>query len=712
MTIPTAPLYPEAFDSETNLYAVHDSLRVTLVEDYLPGAKFITVTGDTSHFPATGIVTLTEQQSDIDKRAISFFYSSRTATTFNGIELLPDFVDVAKPKNITHVTQNVIAPHHNNLKDALIAIEEFLGIKGTIDAKPLGPTMEGRINFLRRLVLRPRAWFTVNKRIGIRPLTVEFTDLSFRNPSSWCWNFGDGTGAGCSISGISGISTPSVISTVVNGEPVTKTYYDPGVYDITLEVINEFGSDVITIPQYITVRVAAPDEATLSFVPDNNTQTYIDGILTTRSNALVSIEVADNGEQPDDQIIHYTWDLQDDLTHADSSSTKASYSIGGTYDVRLKTATVLGAYRTTIFKSIINVIEKSNLFLMVSPTTTNAITKNFFFHEMGLVSETFKLSTRNPVSVTRDYTLVQSQGSQAVTEFLYNNGFSPKSQITSGNKGAGVVYWTEGGSPIKVRFKEYTGFTDTWADPAGFSTLDRGWNWISLNASGKIYFLLGSGGTIGANTPGNSPTNQTMNTVSLSTYSVSSTAFTTSNYKNGGDELMQNVGLGTPGDYSVYRTCWKDHTGFIVRNDGVGSYFRLKSFYRTEGTLTDEFQFIRKLPDMPGSVKLEGQLVPLSGGVYFFNNSGEIVVWNDTTNIWAVGQPSAASTPFRSLQDQTVSTFDDLSNRLVATSDGNNTAYLSFDYSDKCLLKFNQATLVFTSLGIRPSGEQFLMGVY
>ncbi|MGC5231082.1 hypothetical protein, partial [Klebsiella pneumoniae] len=73
--------------------------------------------------------------------------------------------------------------HHNNLKDALIAIEEFIGIKGTVDVKPLGPTMEGRINFLRRLVLRPRAWFSVNRRVGIVPLAVEFTNLSFRNPT-------------------------------------------------------------------------------------------------------------------------------------------------------------------------------------------------------------------------------------------------------------------------------------------------------------------------------------------------------------------------------------------------------------------------------------------------------------------------------------------------------------------------------------------------
>jgi PKD repeat protein len=717
MTIPVAPLYPDAFDSNKNLYEVHDSLRVTLVEDYLPGKKIIKVTGDTSRFPASGLITLTEQQSEAHHRAISFWYSARTATTFEGLELLPEFEDSAKPKNITHVTQNVIAPHHNNLKDALIAIEEFIGIKGTVDTKPLGPTMEGRINFLRRLVLRPRAWFTVNKRIGIAPLTVQFKDMSFRNPTQWCWNFGDQGISGCSVISMSVISTPSnIVISNANEHTVTKTYFTPGIYDIELTVSNDFGEDTITIPKYITVRVQAPDEATIAFAPDNATQLLISGVLHTRSNALVNVTISDNGEQPSDPITNYTWDMQDDLSHGNAPSAKASYSVGGIYDIRLKTSTALGAYRTTIFKNIINVIERTNLFYMVFPDTSNAITKSVYSYEFGLISETFKIGTRTPQNVTRDYTILSSQPSDVdvqTKEFLRNNGFIQKNSTASGDKGTSLVYWCEGGTPIKVRFKEYVGFTDTWADPLGLTTFNRGWNWVSFPAPGKVYFLLGTDPTMPTNTPGSSLTNQQKDTLSLSNYTFSTpVTFDGTNYKNGADELMQNTGLGTHGDYSVYRTCWKGHTGYIVRNDGVGPYFRLKSFYRTEGTLSEEFQFIRKLPDMPGSMKLDGQLVALSGGIYFFNNSGEIVVWNDTTNIWAVGSPSAASIPFRSLQDQSQPDFDELSNSLVATSDGDRRAFLSFDYSDRVFLKFNEATLSFSSLGSRPTGEQFLMSVY
>lgn len=67
---------------------------------------------------------------------------------------------------------------------------------------------------------------------------------------------------------------------------------------------------------------------------------------------------------------------------------------------------------------------------------------------------------------------------------------------------------------------------------------------------------------------------------------------------------------------------------------------------------------------------------------------------------------------FRSLQDSTVVNFDSDSNTLLATSDGDNVAYLSYDYSPKAFIKFNAATTTFTGLNVRPSGNQWQMSVY
>ena len=76
MTIPTASNYPDQLDNDTNLYEVHDSLRVRLANDYNVGDSSITVFGDTTSFPTTGLITLTEQCSEINLRAISFYYKS------------------------------------------------------------------------------------------------------------------------------------------------------------------------------------------------------------------------------------------------------------------------------------------------------------------------------------------------------------------------------------------------------------------------------------------------------------------------------------------------------------------------------------------------------------------------------------------------------------------------------------------------------------
>ena len=43
------------------------------------------------------------------------------------------------------------------------------------------------------VTLAPVADFTVDQRIGNAPFIVQFRDLSTNNPTSWLWQFGDGT---------------------------------------------------------------------------------------------------------------------------------------------------------------------------------------------------------------------------------------------------------------------------------------------------------------------------------------------------------------------------------------------------------------------------------------------------------------------------------------------------------------------------------------
>ena len=64
-------------------------------------------------------------------------------------------------------------------------------------------------------------------------LPVQFTDVSSNVPTSWNWDFGDGT-------------------TSTEQNPV-HTYAESGIYTITLEACNSLGCDVVTLPDFIEV---------------------------------------------------------------------------------------------------------------------------------------------------------------------------------------------------------------------------------------------------------------------------------------------------------------------------------------------------------------------------------------------------------------------------------------------------------------------------
>jgi hypothetical protein len=80
----------------------------------------------------------------------------------------------------------------------------------------------------------PVAAFSASPTSGYTPLTVKFTDKSTGSPTSWRWNFGDGTS-----------------STVKN--PVQK-YTKAGVYSVKLTIKNAQGSNSLTKSKYITVK--------------------------------------------------------------------------------------------------------------------------------------------------------------------------------------------------------------------------------------------------------------------------------------------------------------------------------------------------------------------------------------------------------------------------------------------------------------------------
>jgi PKD repeat protein len=81
----------------------------------------------------------------------------------------------------------------------------------------------------------PVALFSYSPPTGSSPWTVSFVDESMDNPTSWLWDFGDGT-----------------ISTDVSP---THGYSEPGTYNVSLTVTNAAGSNEIS---YLITISATP----------------------------------------------------------------------------------------------------------------------------------------------------------------------------------------------------------------------------------------------------------------------------------------------------------------------------------------------------------------------------------------------------------------------------------------------------------------------
>ncbi len=84
--------------------------------------------------------------------------------------------------------------------------------------------------------LLPLADFIADQTNIDQGQSVQFTDLSENSPTTWAWTFEGGTPASSSE------QNPQV------------NYEEPGLYDVTLIVQNEFGSDSKTMTDYITVN--------------------------------------------------------------------------------------------------------------------------------------------------------------------------------------------------------------------------------------------------------------------------------------------------------------------------------------------------------------------------------------------------------------------------------------------------------------------------
>ncbi len=139
----------------------------------------------------------------------------------------------------------------------------------------------------------PTAGFTASPTSGCGPLTVQFTNTSSANTTSWNWQFPGGTPSSSTQ------QNPSVV------------YSTPGTYSVTLTVSNSTGSNTATQTNYITVN-AAPTAAFSSTV---------NGLTATFTNSSAN-------------ATSYSWNFGDGGMSTLSNPTH-TYAADGVYTVTL-----------------------------------------------------------------------------------------------------------------------------------------------------------------------------------------------------------------------------------------------------------------------------------------------------------------------------------------------------------------------------------------
>ena len=164
------------------------------------------------------------------------------------------------------------------------------------------------------MVLPPVARFTQDTYFGRNPLTVNFTDNSLNNPTSYFWRFGDG-------------------STSTEKNP-TYRYTRPGIYVISEQVINEKGRDTaysaVFVPKDRWWSDTSPD-AKFSATPKSGTAPLKVVFTDQSTNTPTSWKWAYRNA-----TIGWT-------QFATTNNPSYTFSSAGTYDIKLNATNAAGS---------------------------------------------------------------------------------------------------------------------------------------------------------------------------------------------------------------------------------------------------------------------------------------------------------------------------------------------------------------------------------
>ena len=169
---------------------------------------------------------------------------------------------------------------------------ESISVKGGADG---GSPRENRA---------PKADFRADPRRGVWPLTVTFTNRS-SDPDgevvAFSWDFGDGRGS--------------------TEETPMHTYMSAGEFMVTLMVMDDGG--MTSTPKRESISVGANRAPTADFRAD-----------TRRGEAPLAVSFTNRSNDPDGEVVEFSWDFGDGRTSIDENPTHI-YTAPGSYVVML-----------------------------------------------------------------------------------------------------------------------------------------------------------------------------------------------------------------------------------------------------------------------------------------------------------------------------------------------------------------------------------------
>jgi hypothetical protein len=120
--------FPTSLDDDTTLYVAVNNLRTTLsagINDSVTTIPVVTTSG----FPSTGYITILTGADITEAEAIT--YAGLTSNSFTGATRGVDDTPANSHNSGDNVDLTIVAAHHNEPKNAIIALEHFVGVSGS-----------------------------------------------------------------------------------------------------------------------------------------------------------------------------------------------------------------------------------------------------------------------------------------------------------------------------------------------------------------------------------------------------------------------------------------------------------------------------------------------------------------------------------------------------------------------------------------------------